>query len=149
MSSAVIAAQLSSGLFFIVGLTTGFWKYRCMITAADGRAPAYVDICHRSALMYAFACLVLAEFAGLSAWAPAVNLVAVIVPVAFFASAVALYAVHGVLRDTDNMLGRPHRLGRNVVPGSLVSSYIYLLLAGELGGFLALFVGALTGLLTS
>ena len=33
----------------------------------------YVDICHRAALMYAFACLVLAEVASRSAWSETVN----------------------------------------------------------------------------
>src|SRR5262245_48415179 len=130
MSSAVLIARLCSGLFFIVGLSSGLWKYRGMITAPDGRAPAYVDICHRSALMYAFACLVLAQFAELSVWPPTVNTVAVVIPIAFFASAVGLYAIHGVLRDTDNMLARPHRLGESALPGGLVSSYIYLLVLG-------------------
>lgn len=143
MSSAVLIARLSSGLFFIVGLLSGFWKYRAMITARDGRAPVYIDICHRSALMYAFACLVLAEFAELSVWPPVVNTVGVVAPIGFFASAVLLYGIHGALRDTDNMLARPHRLGRNTLPGALVSAYIYLLVAAELGGFLVLFSGAL------
>lgn len=144
---AVQLAQLSCGGLFVAGLATGAWKYRCMITAADGQAPVYVDVCHRAALMYAFACLVLAEFARLSAWPPTVNLVAVALPVAFFVSAVASYAVHGVLRDTDNQLRRPHRLGRGEVHGRVLSLYIYALIAGELGGFLVLFAGSATTLL--
>ena len=68
-------------------------------------------------------------------------------PVAFFVSAVASYAVHGVLRDTDNQLRRPHRLGRGEVHGKVLSLYIYALIAGELGGFLVLFAGSATTLL--
>jgi hypothetical protein len=97
--------------------------------------------------MYAFACLVLAEFAELSVWSATVNTLAVVTPIVFFASAVLLYAIHGALRDTDNMLARPHRLGQGTLPGSLVSIYIYLLALGELGGFLVLFVGAVRGVL--
>ena len=67
-----------------------------MITSAEGQAPAYVDICHRAALMYAFACLVLAEFAQLSEWSAGVNLAAVALPVVFFGAAVGSYAVHGI-----------------------------------------------------
>ena len=70
------------------------------------------------------------------------NTWAVVVPIAFFASAVATYAIHGALRDTDNMLARPHRLGRGTVHGSVISVYVYLLVLGELGGFLVLFTGA-------
>lgn len=142
MVDAVQLAQLSCGGFFLAGLATGAWKYRAMITDADGQAPVYVDICHRAALMYAFACLVLAEFARLSAWPPWVNLIAVAAPVAFFASAVAAYALHGVLRDTDNQLRRPHRMGRGHVHGGVMSLYIYALIVGEIGGFLVLLTGS-------
>ncbi len=147
MVDAVQLAQLSCGGFFLVGLATGAWKYRAMITDADGKAPVYVDICHRAALMYAFACLVLAEFARLSAWPPWVNVIAVAAPVAFFASAVAAYALHGVLRDTDNQLRRPHRLGRGHVHGGVMSLYIYALIVCEIGGFLVLLTGSAEQLL--
>lgn len=147
MIDAVQIAQLSCGGFFLTGLATGAWKYRAMITDADGQAPVYVDVCHRAALMYAFACLVLAEFAGLSAWPPLVNTVAVLLPVAFFASAVAAYGLHGLLRDTDNQLRRPHRLGRNHIHGRVMSLYIYALIIGEIGGFLVLLTGSADRLL--
>lgn len=147
MIDAVQLAQLSCGGFFLTGLATGAWKYRAMITDPDAQAPAYVDICHRAALMYAFACLVLAEFARLSAWPAWVNLVAVAGPVVFFASAVAIYALHGVLRDTDNQLRRPHRLGRGHVHGGVMSLYIYALMTGEIGGFLVLLAGSADKLL--
>ena len=147
MVDAVQLADLACGGFFLTGLATGAWKYRAMITDPDGQAPAYVDICHRAALMYAFACLVLAEFARLSAWPPGVNLAAVAVPVAFFAAAVATYAVHGVLRDTDNQLRRPHHLGRHSVQGGVISLFIYALMIGEIGGFLVLLTGSTESLL--
>jgi hypothetical protein len=141
--TAVELAQLSCGGLFLTGLVTGLWKYRAMITSAEGHAPAYVDICHRAALMYAFACLVLAEFARLSAWTDVVNLAAVAAPVLFFAAAVASYAIHGVLRDTDNQLRRPLQLGKRRVHSHVMSVFIYLLVAGEAGGFLVLFAGFL------
>lgn len=144
--TAVHLAQLSCGIFFMTGLITGVWKYRAMITSDEGVAPAYVDICHRAALMYAFACLVLAEFARLSAWPEHVNLIAVALPVIFFAAAVGSYALHGLLNDTDNQLRRPHRLGARHVHGAAVSMFIYALAAGEIGGFAVLLAGAFPGL---
>lgn len=144
--TAVHLAQMSCGVFFMFGLMTGLWKYRGMITSTEGQAPTYVDICHRAALMYAFACLVLAEFARLSVWSAAVNLVAVALPVVFFAAAVASYAVHGLLDDTDNQLRRPHRIGERHVHGSAVSGFIYLLAASEIGGFAVLFAGSVHNL---
>lgn len=147
MPSPTQLAQLGCGTFFLVGLVTGIWKYRCMITSPNAQAPAYVDICHRAALMYSFACLVLAELARLSVWSTTINAIAVVVPMLFFASAVASYAVHGVLRDTDNQLERPHVLGSRRIHGRAVSLYIYLLIGGELGGFLVLFAGFIKPLL--
>lgn len=146
MPLAVAIALVSCGLFFLTGLVTGIWKYRCIMTSPNAHAPVYVDVCHRSSLLYAFACLVLAEFAKLSAWSPAVNAWATAVPIAFFASAVGTYAVHGALRDTDNQLARPHRLGARTVPNAVVALYMGALIVGEIGGFLVLFAGLLRGL---
>ena len=140
--TAVHLAQLSCGVLFLVGLMTGIWKYRCMITSPAGQAPSYVDICHRAALMYAFACLVLVEFARLSAWPEKVNLVAVAVPVLFFILAIGSYALHGILRDTDNQIQRPHVLGERQLHGGVVSAFVYATAIGELGGFLVLFSGS-------
>jgi hypothetical protein len=145
MVSAAEFARLSCGAFFLVGLVTGVWKYRKMATSADATAPAYVDICHRAALMYAFACLVLAEFAGTSAWFDAVNLVATSLPILFFALAVLSYAVHGLLQDTDNQIRQPHKLGERAVHPRLVSQFIYVLSAAEIGGFLVLLAGHFAG----
>lgn len=146
--SAVQLAQLSCGLFFITGLITGIWKYRGMITSPSGEAPAYVDICHRAALMYAFACLVLAEFACLSEWSARINLIAVGICVIFFAAAVGSYAIHGLLQDTDNQLRRPHRIGKRHVHGGVVSAFIYALAIGEIGGFAVLLTGFMRNLFT-
>lgn len=139
--NAVQLALLGGGLFFIIGMLTGLWKYCCMMSSPDTQAPVYVDICHRTALMYAFACLILLEFARHSVWSEVVNQVAVIVPILFFAAAVASYAIHGWLRDTDNQLRRPHVLGVKHVHSRVVSVFVLLLVVGELGGFLILFSG--------
>ncbi|WP_199698986.1 SDR family NAD(P)-dependent oxidoreductase [Oleomonas cavernae] len=134
MPNAVLIAILGCGCFFTVGLVTGIWKYTRMITSPNAQAPVYVDICHRSALMYSFACLVLAEFARLSVWPSVVNTVAVAAAVTFFATAVANYAIHGWLNDTDNMLRRPHVLGKGTVHGKVVHRYVMALILGEFGG---------------
>jgi hypothetical protein len=141
MIPAVDLARLACGGLFLTGLGTGLWKYRGMITSAEGTAPVYVDICHRASLMYAFACLVLVEFARLSAWPNIVNVLGVAFPVLFFVLAVASYAVHGVLKDTDNQLRRPHRLGNRKVHDGAISLFIYALATGEIGGFLVLLAG--------
>ncbi len=144
--NSVQIALLGSGLFFATGMLTGLWKYRCIMKSPDAQAPVYVDICHRASLMYAFACLVLLEFAERSTWSERVNQAAVAVPILLFASAVATYLVHGLLRDTDNQLRRPHVLGTRHVHGTAINAYMGLLTIGEIGGFLVLFAGWARGL---
>jgi hypothetical protein len=51
------------------------------------------------------------------------------------------YIVHGVLRDTDNQLRRPHRLGSRVVPASAMTTFMIVLIIGEVGAFSVLLAG--------
>lgn len=144
--SAVRLCIVSAGLFFLAGLLTGAWKYFHIARSAEAVAPAYVDIAHRAALLYSFAALLLAVFAGLSAWSDPVNLVAAALPLAFFALAVGGYVVHGVLRDTDNQLRKPHRLGARTLPDAAIAGFMWALMAAEIGGFAVLFAGTLKAL---
>jgi len=51
-----------------------------------------------------------------------------------------------VLGDTDNQLRRPHRLGARHVHGRWITLAMYLLAAGEIGGFGVLLAGHLRAL---
>ncbi len=141
--SAVALAVLASGGFFLTGLLTGVWKYAAMARSADAQAPYYVDICHRASLMYSFAALLLAVFAAHSAWSPQTDFWATAFPLAYFAMAIGTYAVHGLLRDTDNQLQKPHRLGKGTMPGILIHSFMWALIVAEIGGFVVLFAGVI------
>ncbi len=141
--NAVNLARVSCSAFFLAGLATGWWKYRCIAARPAATAPVYVDICHRAALMYSFACLVLAELASLSAWPANVNLWAVGGPIFFFVLALASYAVHAFLADTDNQLAQPHRLGRHTVNPTAVKGFMVLLAVFEIGGAAVLTAGYL------
>lgn len=134
---------LGAGVFFSSGLLTGVWKYRAIMASPEARAPAYVDIAHRASLLYAFAAVLLRQFVPYSPLPPAGTLWAVAVPILFFASAIAMYILHGLLGDTDNQLRRPHVLGRGQVPAALITLYMLALIAGEIGGFAILFYGFL------
>lgn len=136
-------AILAAGIFFTTGLVTGIWKYRHIMASDDAKAPYYVNIAHRTALLYSFAAILLAEFAARSAWSETVDFLAVLVSVLFFGGAIASYALHGLLRDTDNQFARPHRLGHATLPGGLIGAFMWLLIVAELGGFLVLFSGVL------
>lgn len=138
---AVRLCLLAAGLFFLTGLLTGAWKYWHIARSANATSPVYVDIAHRASLMYSFASILLAQFAALSVWPPRVNLIAAALPLAFFALAIGGYVIHGILRDTDNQLLKPHRLGAATVPPVMIAAFMWALMAAEIGGFVVLFAG--------
>ncbi|MGY0503320.1 hypothetical protein ACWZHB_32945 [Nocardia sp. FBN12] len=126
---------LITGFIFLSALLLGVWKYHGIRVA--GAAHVYVDIAHRAALMYSFAGILLAVFTELSAWPTIVNLTADLVVLAFFAGAIASYALHGLRRDTTNQFD-------GQIPAELRLS-MYGLIAGEIGGFGVLFSGFVVG----
>lgn len=132
---------LAAGIFFLSGLLTGAWKYAHIHASAEAQAPAYVDIAHRASLLYAFAAILIREFVPYSPLGATGTLWAVGVPLLFFASAIVMYVIHGLLRDTDNQLRKPHVLGRRHMPGWMIAGYMVALAVGEIGGFAVLFYG--------
>lgn len=140
---AVRLSLIAAGVFFSTGLLTGAWKYFHMARSPLAQAPVYVDIAHRSSLLYSFAALLLAQFAALSAWSERTNLLASAFTLGFFALAISGYVLHGVLRDTDNQFLQPHRLGALTIPRAALHAFMALLMAAEIGGFAVLFAGVL------
>ena len=97
-------------------------------------APTYVSIAHRAALMYAFAALLLAVFASLSAFSDTINLVGVIPPLLFFALAQIHYIQLGFANQTDNsMRDAPNR--------NIEFMALNALTVAEIGGFAILLTG--------
>lgn len=133
----------SGGGFFLVGLLSGAWKYLRIRASPDARAPLYVDLAHRSALLYAFAGLLLSRLCERSAWSSATNLAAAAVLQVFFATSVVGYVVHGVLGDTDNQFRRPHRLGRGTMSPVAMTAFMVALITAEVSAFLVMFAGYL------
>lgn len=141
MEAAESLSILSAGIFFLVGLLTGIWKYRQIAASENAEAHPYVDICHRASLMYAFAAILLAKFVEVSQLGNTVELVAVAVVLLYFATAILTYFVHGLLQDTDNQLKTPHRLGNATVSSASMALMMWSLIVAEVGGFLVLFYG--------
>ena len=141
--NALSLCLTSAGCFFLVGLLSGSWKYARIRRSAEARAPVYVDVVHRASLMYAFANVLLARFVERSRWMDRTNLVAASVLELFFATSVAGYALHGLLRDTDNQFRRPHRLGSLIVPDAALTAYMVALTGTEIVAFVILFSGFL------
>jgi len=146
MPDAERFALLGSGVYFLIGLLTGIWKYRSIMKSPTGQAHPYVDIVHRAALMYAFASLIVWKFAELSTLGDAVELGAVIALEGYFGIAIVTYLVHAVLKDTDNQLRAPFQLGTGTVPRPVIEGLMWSLIAAEVGGFVVLFYGAGRGL---
>lgn len=146
MSLAEKICLSAAFLFFMTGLLTGIWKYRDMARSEDASSPIYVDIAHRSSLLYSFAALLLAAFSGYSVLAAWINVVAAVSALAFFAFAIGTYVLHGLLQDTDNQLRRPHRLGNRLLPPWMTGLFMVLLIVAEVGGALVLGTGAMLGI---
>ncbi len=145
-SPAVALAVIGSGFLLLVGLFTGVWKYTAIMASEKSRAPYYVDIAHRASLMYSFSALVLAVLASLSVWSPMMNFWAVAANLIYFVFAIMTYVVHGALRDTQNQLARPHKLGKRTLPNFMISVSMWSLIVAEVGGTLILFSGAVVRL---
>jgi hypothetical protein len=136
LGGPTMATVLAAGLIFLLALVLGVWKYRQMATSADHLAHPYVDIAHRSALLYSFATLLVAVFVELSAWPAWVNAAAAATIVVFFVGAIGSYIVHGAKRDTTNQLSEP---------GGRIHVAMAALIVGEIGGFAVLLAGFLRG----
>lgn len=127
------ALLIISGVFLLVGMLSGIWKWRQMMTRPERQAHIYVDTAHRASLLYSFATLVLAALAAASAWPEWVNAVAAGANILFFASAIARYIQLGLTEETDNQFGRSDFFS---------TTGMYLLVGGEVGGLIVLLSGA-------
>lgn len=144
--TAYTLAMLWAGAFLGAGMLTGIWKYARIMASPEAEAPYYVSIAHRTALLYSFACVVLALLALGSAWPEWLDLLGVWLAVVFFAAAVASYVLHGILRDTDNQLARPHKLGDRHLPGAAMKAFMLALIVCEIGGLAILLSGFVAGI---
>ena len=97
-SPAAGLALAASGLFLLLGMLLGIWKWRQMRVPPEHRASEYVDIAHRASLLYSFACLVMMKLVEFSPYPDSIQLLAVIVPIFFFTAAVGSYVWHGLHR---------------------------------------------------
>ena len=139
---SVQSAIVFSGVFLWVGMLTGVWKYWQIRNSAQARAHYYVDIAHRSSLLYAPASLILAVLAYFSQFAEWVNLLCVWVNLVFFSFSILSYVLHGALQDTTNQFKTPHRLGAKwTLPTWCMSFAMLSLVIGELSATFLLLLG--------
>ncbi|WP_407303361.1 hypothetical protein [Acinetobacter sp.] len=146
LNHSVSLAIIFSGIFLWVGMLTGVWKYYQIRHSEQARAHYYVDIAHRSSLLYAPASLILAVLAYFSIWDEGLNLIFVLINLFFFSFSILSYILHGWLQDTSNQFKQPHQMGRWHLPKWMLSSVMILLVIGELGATAGLLLGTIMGL---
>lgn len=140
----VLSVKLSiffSGIFLWVGMITGVWKYFQISRSVQARAHYYVDIAHRSSLLYAPATLIVGVLAYFSVWSESVNLLFVLINIFFFAFSILVYICHGFLQDTTNQFKEPHKIGHFTIHKVLMRVAMILLVIGEVGATMGLLIG--------
>jgi hypothetical protein len=140
ISSVSLALIAATGLL-MTGLLTGLWKYLAIASSPHARAPHYVDIAHRSSLMYSYTAVLVAFMAALSPFSTTITWWATAGPLFFFASAVFTYLLHGWLNDTRNQLAKPYVLGKSHVPGVMIHGFMGMLAVVEIVGIAVLATG--------
>lgn len=143
LSASVQLAIVFSGIYLWVGMLTGVWKYYQISRSAQARAHYYVDIAHRSSLLYAPATLILAVLAYFSVWSESLNYVFVLINLIFFSFSILSYILHGFLKDTTNQFKQPHQLGQFHLPKILMRLAMILLVLAEVLGTGALLLGVI------
>ncbi len=139
LQNSVKLAIVFSGIYLWVGMLTGVWKYYQISRSELARAHYYVDIAHRSSLLYAPATLILAVLAYFSIWSEWINLLFVVINLIFFSFSILSYILHGWLKDTSNQFKKPHQMGRFQLPSWMLRTAMILLVIGEIiatGGLL-------------
>jgi hypothetical protein len=129
---AVKISILFAGMFLLAGMLTGVWKYAKIMRSDERRAPVYVDIAHRNALMFSFASLVIAKLVEYSPLSPVWQLVIIAIPFFFFVMTSIGQISEGVKDRTDNIFKTPDSV-RNI--------FMYGLVAGEISSIAALVIG--------
>lgn len=147
LNLSVKLALIFSGVYLWVEMLTGVWKYVQISRSELARAHYYVDIAHRSSLLYAPASLILAVMAYCSSFQEIINLLCVIVNLVFFSFSIASYVLHGWLKDTTNQFKQPHQLGAVHLPKILLRLAMILLVIGEIFATGILLLGMIKGLL--
>jgi len=143
LTTATELAIVFSGIFLWVGMITGVWKYYQIRNSALARAHYYVDIAHRSSLLYAAASLILAVLSYFTILSNELSLFCVVANLFFFSMSILIYIVHGCLKDTTNQFKQPHQLGKWTLPGWCMTIMMLGLIVVELGATVLLLFGTI------
>ena len=136
-------AIVASGIFLLIGMLTGVWKYLQIRQSEHARAHYYVDIAHRSSLLYAAASLILAALSYFTSLSDSLSLFCVVANLFFFSMSILVYIIHGMLKDTTNQFKQPHKLGQWSIPRWCMTFLMLSLIMVELGATAVLLLGTI------
>lgn len=143
LTSATKLAIIFSGIFLWIGMLTGVWKYYQIRNTELARAHYYVDIAHRSSLLYAAASLILAALSYFTSLSDSLSLFCVVANLFFFSMSILVYIIHGMLKDTTNQFKQPHKLGQWSIPRWCITFLMLSLIVVELGATAVLLLGTI------
>jgi len=143
LTSATQLAIIFSGIFLWIGMLTGVWKYYQIRNTELARAHYYVDIAHRSSLLYAAASLILAALSYFTSLSDSLSLFCVVANLFFFSMSILVYIIHGMLKDTTNQFKQPHKLGQWSIPRWCMTFLMLSLIMVELGATAVLLLGTI------
>ncbi|ENX15631.1 hypothetical protein F895_02177 [Acinetobacter sp. CIP 64.2] len=143
LNSATQLAIIFSGIFLWMGMSTGVWKYYQIRHTELARAHYYVDIAHRSSLLYASASLILAALSFFTVLSDSLVLFCVVANLFFFTMSILIYILHGLLKDTTNQFKQPHQVGRWTLPAWCMTLMMLSLIVVELGATTILLLGTI------
>ncbi|WP_043969791.1 MULTISPECIES: hypothetical protein [Acinetobacter] len=143
LNSATQLAIIFSGIFLLMGMSTGVWKYYQIRHTELARAHYYVDIAHRSSLLYASASLILAALSFFTVLSDSLVLFCVVANLFFFTMSILIYILHGLLKDTTNQFKQPHQVGRWTLPAWCMTLMMLSLIVVELGATTILLLGTI------
>ncbi|AVZ85728.1 MULTISPECIES: hypothetical protein [unclassified Acinetobacter] len=143
LTSATKLAIIFSGIFLWIGMLTGVWKYYQIRNTELARAHYYVDIAHRSSLLYAAASLILAALSYFTSLSDSLSLFCVVANLFFFSMSILVYIIHGMLKDTTNQFKQPHKLGQWSIPRWCMTFLMLSLIMVELGATAVLLLGTI------
>ncbi|ENX34051.1 hypothetical protein F889_02715 [Acinetobacter colistiniresistens] len=143
LNTATQLAIIFSGIFLWMGMLTGVWKYYQIRQSELARAHYYVDIAHRSSLLYASASLILAALSFFTVLSDSLVLFCVVANLFFFTMSILIYILHGLLKDTTNQFKQPHQVGRWTLPAWCMTLMMLSLIVVELGATTILLLGTI------
>ena len=132
MNLAVKISILFAGLYLLVGMLTGVWKYAAIMKSENHKSSLYIDISHRNALLFSFACLVISKLMEFSPFSPIMQLVITLIPLFYFSLTTVNQIKEGFSGRTETIFKE-----RNFS----TTWFMYGLIAGEIGSISLMILG--------